>query len=346
MLRYEHGGDAYAMQCVALDFSVNTNPLGMPQAVRHALVSDLDAYSRYPDPHCRALTAALSEHLGVLPENLLCGNGAADLIFRICACHRPAHALTLAPTFSEYERPVRLFGGQITEYALAENTGYLLDDGLLAALTPGVDILFLCNPNNPTGRLVPLPLLLQIADKCRRNGTLLVVDECFMPFSDGASMLPLLNKYPNLLLLCAFTKLYALAGLRLGYLVASDTALLASVGEYGAQWSVSVPAQAAGLAALSAEPGWTEQTGALVHTQRALVTQQLSALGLRVFPSDTNYLLVKSETPLFLPLLRRGILVRDCSNFTGIDARFIRIGLKTEAQNLALIRAISDALHD
>ncbi len=345
MPRYDHGGDVYQNRNVILDFSVNINPLGMPGEAKRALVHGMERFSCYPDPRCGALTRAIAKAHGVLPENILCGNGAADLLFRVSAYKRARRALTLAPTFSEYERPMVLFGGEMTEYPLEEEKNFALDEGFLSALTKDTDMVFLCNPNNPTGRLAQPEFIEKIAAAAKKIGALLVVDECFLPFSGGASMLPYLSEYPNMLILRAFTKLYAMAGLRLGYLLCADGGLLKTLGEYGAQWSVSVPAQLAGLASLEAEPEWTMRTRAFVDSERRYMEGELAGLGLRVFPSDANFLLIKSGLPLYQPLLKAGILVRDCANFTGLDARFIRIGIKTGKENEALLRAMGGILH-
>lgn len=344
MLRYDHGGDVYENAGVRLDFSVNTNPLGMPEGVKRALVSHLADYERYPDPQCRALTAALAIRFGLEPDMALCGGGAADLIFRICACLKPGRALVLAPTFSEYGRSVALFGGETRAYRLDERDSFTLRDDILDALTGDIDMVFLCNPNNPTGRLAPPELVAQIAKRCEANGTYLVVDECFLEFTDGESAVPLLKAYPRMMVLNAFTKLYAMAGLRLGYLLCADAALLSRIGTYGQTWSVSGPAQAAGLAALK-EESWAERTRRLIWEERAYMTGKLCDLGLHVFPSEANFLLLRSEAPLYGPLLERGILVRNCANFEGLGEGYIRVGLKTREQNKALLRALSEVLY-
>ncbi|MEA4897565.1 MAG: threonine-phosphate decarboxylase CobD [Christensenellaceae bacterium] len=343
MPRYEHGGDRYANAGISLDFSINVNPLGAPEAAKRAVIEQTDAFARYPDPRCRALREALARKHGVAPEAILCGNGASDLIFRACACLKPRRALTLAPTFSEYERPAKLFGGEVREHRLREADGFMLTEEVLPALTPDIDLFFLCNPNNPTGRLAAPDLLRRVVGACAENGTLLMVDECFMEFTQGASMLPLLRACPNLLILRAFTKFHALAGLRLGYLL-GDAALLARVADFAPAWSVSAAAQAAGLGAL-AEPGWAERTREVVRAERAFMEEGLAALGLAAFPSDANFLLFKSPVPLFEPLKARGILVRNCGNFTGLDERFTRVGLKTREDNATLLRAIREVLY-
>ena len=340
----EHGGDIYANSGITLDFSVNTNPLGMPEAVKRAIVEHMPDYERYPDFACRALRAALAERHGVEPSMIRCGNGASELILALCACVKPRQTLVLAPTFSEYARSARLFGGQVRTHRLSEKNGFALTQSILAALTPETDLLFLCNPNNPTGQLTDRALLRQIADTCRGNKTLLLLDECFVGFTRGESMVPLLAEYPNLLVLQAFTKMYAMAGLRLGMLFGADKALLTRIAAFCPAWNVSGVAQAAGLAALSAGD-WIEATQKLVENERAFMAGALGKLGIAVGKSDANFLLLRSEKPLFAPLRERGILVRSCANFPGLSGCYTRIGLKTRDENTALLRALSEVVN-
>ncbi len=344
MQRYEHGGDIYGESGIRLDFSVSTNPLGLPTAVKEALASHIPDYAHYPDPSCRALRWALAARQGLSPDMVLCGNGASELILALCASLRPRAMLTLAPTFSEYERAALLFGNAMRQHILRPETGFALTEQILATLTPGTGLLFLCNPNNPTGRLAEPPLLGKIIAACGENRTLLVLDECFIDLSQGSSLLPQLKNHPHLLILQAFTKTYAMAGLRLGQLYCGDTVLLARVAAFCPTWSVSAPAQAAGLAALG-ETDWLEQSRQLVVRERAFMSAGLAALGLTVYPSDANFLLVKSPRPLATPLRAHGILIRDCANFTGLDGCYSRIGLKTRVENQALLSAMEEVVH-
>lgn len=343
MRRYEHGGDIYGEQRIWLDFSVNTNPLGMPDEVKAAVINGADEYARYPDPFCRELTRTLAKRHRVAPEMVLCGNGAADMIFRIAACLRPRNVLMPQPTFSEYARSTELFGGKVWNYPLKAEHGFLLGGEFTEAIRRDTDMVFLCTPNNPTGRLIPLPLIRRTAEKCREIGALLVLDECFIEFTGGGSMDRELMEHPNILLLRAFTKFYAMAGLRLGYLLCADTALLRKISRYGAEWSVSAPAQRAGLAALGTQ-GWRKKTESLVAEERAFLTGELRALGIAVFESDANFLLIKTRTPLFERLKAQGILLRRCENFPGLNEEYLRIGLKGRNENLILIEKIREAV--
>lgn len=343
MRSYEHGGDVYANPGIRLDFSININPLGMPDAARRAVAKGVRDYERYPDPHCRGLTRALAAHHNVKEEMLLCGNGAAELLFRLSACLRGKNALVPAPTFSEYARAVGLFGGRMRAHRLREEHGFSLSGKIIGDIRDR-EIFFLCNPNNPTGRLADPALVCRIADECARRGTILLIDECFMDFTEGESMTARIETYPNMIVLRAFTKIYAMAGLRLGYMLCADHALLSRIAEYGATWNVSGVAQAAGLAALGEEK-WIGKTRSLIQAERAYMTRALTDLGVQVFLSDANFLLMKSAAKLHGPLKQKGMLVRSCGNFTGLGEDFLRIGIKKHAENEALVCAIKEEIN-
>ena len=344
MRYYEHGGNVYGGGPVRLDFSVNTNPRGLPEPVKRALASDVGIYTRYPDPLCRELRAALAAYHGLEPENILCGNGAADMIFRLCAWKKAARVLVAAPGFHEYERAARLFGGEVREHKLAAENGFALTGAFAGDITEDIGLVFLCNPHNPTGRLISAEVLESILRRCQETGALLLMDECFIEFTAGKSLIPRLGEYPNLLILRAFTKLYAMAGLRLGYLLGQPE-VLEEIAAYGPEWSVSGPAQAAGLAALSAEPEWTRQSCADAGRERAYMREALRGLGLEVFPSDANFMLVKSGLCLHETLRMRGILTRECGNFSGLGREYIRLALRSREENDCLLKEIKEVLH-
>jgi threonine-phosphate decarboxylase len=341
---FEHGGDIYANPGVTLDFSVNTNPLGMPPEVRQALVSRVDEFSLYPDPKCRELCAAIASRENVPADWVLCGNGAADLIYRLCYAVKPREALVCAPTFSEYERALSQSGCRVSRYVLTEENGFALTEGVLEYLTPGVDILFLCHPNNPTGRLIPRDLLERILDRARQIGAIAVADECFLDFTDGESSKSYLWETPGLVVLKAFTKIYAMAGLRLGYMLTSGKTLLEKANAASQCWSVSTPAQIAGAAALG-HADWARETRLLIAEERAFLSGELTKLGVRVFQSDANYLLLRCEKPLYEPLLAKGIMIRRCGNFIGLDTSYYRIAVKTRPENERFSKTLHEVIN-
>ena len=341
-----HGGDVYGRP-VTLDVSVNTHPQGPPRGVVRAVVDAAQLLDRYPDPHCRRLVAALADREGVPEEAILCGAGAAELIFSFCAALRPRTALELAPTFSEYAAALAAAGCRVERCALEEEQGFALTEKLLEELErKNCEVVFLCNPNNPTGRLIPPALLESILALCERRGGWLFVDECFLELSDGGrgtSLAPLLRPGRRLFLLRAFTKSYAMAGLRLGYCLCGEGALLERMGRQTQPWNVSVPAQAAGLAALG-EEAYLRESRALIQSERRYLQEGLEALGLTVCPSQANYLLVKSPAELSGPLLDRGILIRDCANYRGLGPGWYRTAVRRREENRTLLNALGEIL--
>ena len=347
-----HGGDWAGYEAEygekPLDFSANISPLGLPEGVRAAAAASLAEAGSYPDPLCRALRRAIAGAEQVHPDWCLCGSGAADLIYRVVLAKRPRRALVTAPTFAEYEAALDLAGCQNDRYPLKEKTDFELDGGFLNSITPDTDMVFLCQPNNPTGRTISHTLLTAVLGRCHQVHALLVVDECFCDFLDtpGAfTMKGLLGKYENLLILKAFTKLYAMAGLRLGYCLCNDTALLDAMRNAGQPWAVSGPAQAAGIAALK-ETEYVQSVRALIAGDRPWLAEELTHLGLRVIPGKANYLLFFSKRPLLEPMRRRGILLRDCGNYKGLCDGWYRAAVRGHEDNQRLIAALEDVLKE
>lgn len=343
--KFDHGGDIYSRP-VDLDFSVNINPLGMPAAVRDALMGAVENFDVYPDPQCRRLTAQLSRFLDVPPQWLLFGNGAADLVIRLCLSSRPKRALVCAPTFSEYEKSALMAGAAVEKFCLREEDNFHVTPRIFDALERGPDIFFLCNPNNPTGCLTPPRLIEEIADFCEKKRITFVIDQCFMGFTFGTSALPLLNGRAHTVILDAFTKMYSVAGLRLGFIISSSQELIRQVSDFGQSWNVSTPAQVAGMAALDCGTSWIDRTRAFVAEEASYLRSRLRALGLRVFDGAANYVFFKSVVPLTEALLRRKILIRSCANYTGLDDRFYRVGIKNREKDDRLLAAIEKVLHE
>ena len=293
-------------------------------------------------------TRPYREAVRVAPEQVLCGGGAAELIFRLAYALRPRRALITAPAFSEYEEALTAAGCAVTRHPLRRENRFDVDGGLLDVIAPGVELVFLCTPNNPTGRLVDGALLRAAAEQCRAVGAVLAVDECFLPLSDGAGpgLAPCLAEHPNLLLLRAFTKSYAMAGLRLGYALSANGGLLERMAAAGPPWSVSTPAQAAGLAALEQCSDWPEKARALLASERPALSDGLTALGLEVVPGQANYLLFRAAGAADLKerMLMRGVLIRSCANYHGLGNDWYRVCVGQAEQNRRLLAALKEVL--
>ena len=343
-----HGGNRAAFireyGVEPLDFSANISPLGVPEGVLEAVRRAAAEIDRYPDPDCRALRRAIAERAGVPPDWVLCGGGAADLLWRAVYAARPRLALVTAPCFSEYEAALEAVGCEIKRRPLAEP--FAVTEEFLDLIDHNIDFIFLCNPNNPTGRTVAPGLLRRIARRCAQTGTRLLLDECFIDFLDEPEKHTLsgeLGAYPGLVIVRAFTKLYGMAGARLGYALGADAAFLDLMRRAGPPWGVSTLAQAAGLAALR-EDGYVDRLRALVRAERPRLAEALRGLGLRVVPGEANFLLFQSGRPLESALGERGILLRGCGSFTGLDESWYRAAVRTKEENGRLIAALTEIL--
>lgn len=345
-----HGGDVEGYRARygrdPIDASANVNPLGMSSAARIAARAAVDGSCRYPDPACRELIRAIAAHEGVDPAWVIAGNGAADLIWRLALAVRPRRALLPAPTFSEYGAALGAVGARIDRVRLRAEDGFALTGRFTRAVRPGIDLVFLCVPNNPTGLVPSRELLLDVLDACERAGAVCVVDECFngfLPDPAGASVAGELASHPRAVVLSAFTKLYGMAGLRLGYLLTADPRLAGAVRAAGQAWPVSSVAQAAGIAALD-DAAYVRESRALVASERERLSCGLAAACLRVYPSQANYLFAQAPVPDFAARMERlGVMVRDCSTYEGLDAGYVRIAVRTPAENAAILRAAASA---
>ena len=337
-----HGGDIYGGE-VELDFSANTNPFGTPQSITDAVQQALPEMHRYPDPYCRKLVQAISDFEGVPKEYILCGNGAADLIYAYCEAVRPKLALELAPTFSEYALGLERVGSRVERYFLQQENEFELNEEFLPYLTETKpDLVFLCNPNNPTGKTIAPQLLERILSFCAETDIRLFVDECFLDLSDsGESLKEFLAEYPNLFILKAFTKSYGMAGIRLGYCLCSDSGLLERMSKAVQPWNVSSLAQAAGVAALQ-EQAFLQKTKDLIAVERQWLKTELEAVGFLVCTSSTNYLLFKGPVNLYLKLKEKKIAIRNCDNYYGLGPGWYRIAVRLHEENERLIRAMKE----
>ena len=345
-----HGGDWAGYRARfghdALDFSANVSPLGLPQGVADAIVAALPTADRYPDPLCRELRTALSR-AEQLPEPwILCGNGAADLIYRLGWGLKPRRALLPAPTFAEYAAALESVGCEVKRKTLHEADDFAVTEAFVQAVNQSIDLVFLCQPNNPTGQITPPELVQRLVRRCADCGAVLVVDECFLDFlqqRDALTAKPLLQTAPNLVILKAFTKLYAMAGVRLGYALCSNTALLAKMQAAGQPWGVSSLAQAAGAAALR-ETAYADAVRALIADQRPRLAAGLRALGLQVIEGSANYLLFRAPETLGAALQQRGVCLRSCGNYPGLSAGWYRTAVRTAPENEQLLQTMREVL--
>jgi threonine-phosphate decarboxylase len=350
-----HGGNIYLFaerlavrESDVIDFSASINPLGVPQSVMSALGEQMKYLFNYPDPDTKRLRLKIAEHTGVCPDSIICGNGSTELIYLVVRALRPNRVLVAAPTFSEYERAVRSQGSRIEYFFLNEENAFDVEaNGFIAAMSGAMnnsgpfEVVFLCNPNNPTGRLIKRKDMLKIADAARYFKCTLVVDEAFIDFCSGASITGEVDNNPYLIVLRSLTKMYALSGLRIGYAVMPPH-FLDAVKKAKEPWTVNSLAQVAGIAALD-DGAYKAATFTVISREKETIEGGLERMGISYIPSFANYYLLRTDKgqELSACLMEKRILVRDCSNFVGLDSSYIRVAVKSEADNRRLLEEIS-----
>lgn len=344
MKTYGHGGDIYNYEKRPIDFSSNINPLGMPQIAKKAILDNVDNFEIYPDHCARYLVKAIATKHKLNPKSISLGNGAADLIYRLCISQKPKRALVMAPSFSEYEEALALVNAQITHYKLDDSL--MLDERIITA-TEGMDMVFICNPNNPTGIVMEEKLVIALEKNFRNTNRILVVDECFLDFSqDSKSFIEFVENNPNIVVLKAFTKFYAMAGIRLGYMLSSNNNINQLMAKYAPPWNISAVAQLAGEIALK-DKEYEEKTREYVKREREYIIDSLENLGCKVYNSKANYVLFcYTKLPLKDLLLEKNILIRDCSNYHNLSKGHYRVAVKTQEENISLIKALKEVINN
>jgi len=347
-----HGGNVHAAARAGgrrldqiVDFSASINPLGPSPAALRAIREAFPLLVHYPDPDCTALVDALAARWRLAPDRLVIGNGSSELIQALPRALRIRRALIVGPTFSEYERAVRLAGGEAVSIDASRTDGYRPPlAAALRLLRKKFDAVFVCNPNSPTGRAAGRGELRRLLAAARAAGTWTILDETFVEYCERMSLLPRMARFPRLIILRSFTKFYALPGLRLGY-AAGPPEAIASIRAQLPPWSVNLPAQQAALAALH-DRRHARASLAFMRRERPRFTRLLAALpGAVVNPSAANFLLVELPPSLSAHacaagLAGHGLLVRDCSPVPGLNDRTIRVAIRRPAQNRRLVAAL------
>jgi threonine-phosphate decarboxylase len=346
---YLHGGDIYRNK-IELDFSSNINLMGTPEGVLQAAKRGVDLSCHYPDTECNELREAISKIEDISKDRIICGNGAADLIFSLVLTKKPKKALLMCPTFHEYEQALESVDCEIRYYPLLEKNGFALQPDFIEAITEDMDIVFLCNPNNPTGILIERTWMENILQKCEDSNCMLVVDECFMDFVPSGkdhSVKEICKESKHLFVLKAFTKLYAMPGLRLGFGFCGDFLFLNKMKNMMQPWSVSIPAQMAGIAALK-ELAYVNKSLEMIEMEKKFLMHQLRRLNFKIYGSNANYIFFRSKEDLYEKCLEQGVLIRDCGNYRGLTEGYYRIVVKTHSENVKLIallgRLLSEAI--
>ncbi|HDS16264.1 MAG TPA: threonine-phosphate decarboxylase [Proteobacteria bacterium] len=355
MIMPVHGGEVFRLAAEAglqpeeiIDFSANINPLGLPPGVRESMLKALDGLANYPEIGAESLRQAIAQRHRLPAADVIVGNGSTALIYLLARALRPKKVLLWAPTFTEYERAFALARGRVFNLlSWSEGEPHTLDKLLKKSLEYKAELIFICNPNNPTGSLRTPEELEKIISGFAKAGTICVIDEAFIDFVGAdCSFAERVKEFDNLLVLRSLTKIYALAGLRCGYLLAGEK-LAREIGGLLEPWSLNSIAMAAATTALKNDKNFMAETIALIEQQRNYLTAALSALDwLEIFPSRVNYLLARLARAIDIDDLKRflfsreKILVRSCADYFGLGREYMRFAVKGEMENLRLIKAL------
>ncbi|MEW6377016.1 MAG: threonine-phosphate decarboxylase CobD [Thermodesulfobacteriota bacterium] len=342
-----HGGNMYKVKCKykkdVIDFSANINPLGLTHRVKKELIENWEWILYYPDPESKDLIRRIARYWKIKEENILLGNGSSELIYLIVSVFGSERALIPAPTFSEYERAVRSIKSKIRFLILKEKEGFVFN----ATHSTKADMLFICNPNNPTGNL-----LLKNQRIENLHGKLIIIDEAFMDFLPDEKRHTFIwraTEDKKIIVLRTFTKFFALPGLRIGYIVAHPD-LIKFLKKACSPWNINVFAQLLAEIMLS-DKEYIRRTREFIRKERDFLYNEIIKIkGLKPYPSVTNFLLVKIENKkisssfLTRKLVQKGLLIRDCSNFRNLDDKYIRAAVRSRKENIKLIEALREIL--
>ncbi|MBQ4347367.1 MAG: aminotransferase class I/II-fold pyridoxal phosphate-dependent enzyme [Firmicutes bacterium] len=339
-----------------MDFSGNINPLGFPESVKEALKENLNLISIYPDKNYVALRECIADYTGASPEHICVGNGSTELISAYIRSINAQKTIILSPAYSEYERELKLTDCNFEYFPLKEENDFLIDmEALLLAITSDIDLLIICNPNNPTGTAIDRSQMEKILIHCKKTKTAVMVDETYIEFSarmEELSSVPLAECYDNIFIIRGISKFFAAPGLRLGYGICSNESFLAHFLGIKDPWSVNILAAFAGER-LFAEKEFMARTSELIHSESKKACEELSTWkNIKFYRSESNFILLKLLTDkitsdrIFEKLIAKKILLRNAESFTFLDNSYLRFSFLTPEKNALLLRELKKLVEE
>jgi len=352
LFNYLHGGnleramEKYGISSEEIiDFSANINPLGFSSKIREDIIKNLDRLSHYPDPECKEAKKEISHYFKIDYENIVLGNGSTELIYLIVQTLKLKKVLIPIPTFCEYERALNNNNVSINFFKLKEKQDFLVSMDEIIPQLAGIDLVFLCNPNNPTGTFLPKKEMLTLVKEVQKRKIFLVLDEAFIDLYEEESLIKEVKNYDHLIILRSLTKFFGLPGLRIGF-AASNSKLIKKLEAQKIPWSVNCLAQIAVREVLRDEKFITKSRSFLLE-EKEFFYQELSNIeGWKVYKPSANFIFIKllgniSSEGLMGQLAKKGILIRDCSNFRGLEeGKFIRVAVRTRKENIKLLEEL------
>lgn len=333
-------------------FSANVNPLGLSEYIKEKIKENLDILSSYPDRNYTSLKKAIGAYCKVDSEHVVVGNGSTEMISLLIQTRRPKRALIVGPTYSEYEREISLSGGTLEYYQLKESLDFRFDmEDFKETLQKGYDLVILCNPNNPTSSALSTEEIQVLLETLKATDSFLMIDETYVEFAPDVALItamPLIAKYDNLMVLRGVSKFFAAPGLRFGYGVTSNGQFLADMKRLQNPWSLNSLAAFAGEQMLQ-DNEYISRTWQLVQDERKRMCEYLAGFDcLKVYPAYANFVLVKicrddlTSADVFEALMKKGLMVRDCSSFEGLEGEYFRFCIMSPEANTRLLEAINE----
>lgn len=336
-----------------IDFSANINPIGLSPKVKKVILNNIESLVHYPDPESKDLKNIISRFHNIDKDNILTGNGSIELIHLIPRALKAKNALIIGPTFSEYEFAVKLNKTRPVFVLGKERENFRIDIPKIKKLIPKTDLIFLCNPNNPTAAILQKNRIIEIADLCGKHNTTLVIDEAFIDFVRDAREITMLNKavrHNRILVIRSLTKFFSLPGLRIGYLIGQKN-IIKHISGFQYPWNVNLLAQLAAKEALK-DSHYIKSSKKSILEEMDFLSKNIERInGLKVYPSSANFIFCKLDKSRIInsellnkELLKYGIIIRCCNNFRGLSNRFFRVAVRTRDENKRLIQSLKSIL--
>ena len=337
-----------------VSFSANVNPLGISDELRRDLSAHIDAITSYPDREYTELRKCLSAYLSADPDSIIVGNGSTELISLFLQYCKTKKAIIVGPTYSEYEREIKLGGGTVNYYPLREADGFILDtDKFCESLDDSLDLCVICNPNNPTSTSISKKNMRKILDAALSHGIFVMIDETYVEFTkepEKISSVPLTEIYTNLIILRGTSKFFAAPGLRLGYAITGNGDLRTDLENRKNPWSINSLAEIAGRLMFT-DKEYIKKTRSLIDSERARLCEILSVWdSVRIYDPSANFLLMKilredvDAYMLFDHCIRKKMMIRNCASFPYLDERYVRFCIMSPQDNDKLIAAFKELL--
>lgn len=348
-----HGGNIYRLKREGkgelLDYSSNINPLGVPESFKQKVIENFDILEKYPDPDYVELRESIGRYNGIDIENIVVGNGATEILFLYMKSLKPKKAYIVAPSFAEYRRALESIDCEIEYFILDEKENFNFDVERFINSIPQCDLVVICNPNNPTGNFISLENIQKINKELKKRGIKLFIDEAFIEFIKGWEDFTAVNlKDSNIFIMRALTKFFAVPGLRLGYGISYDREIMKTIPKYKEPWSINSFADIAGKVMLW-DREYIEKSEKWIEEEKIwFYNETLKMNGIKSYRTNTNFILIKllnkTSDEVREKMIEKGIVIRDASNFVGLDNHYIRLAIKDRENNRKVLQSLSEVV--